>query len=89
MRKYKTLKVIGLCFISLQIVHYFNFDLNVFRTSLTTNHLGGGYNKGFTEGFNSGYNFSKIVFFNLYLFIGILLIIISNKKIKQLQSELQ
>lgn len=88
MRKYKTLKVIGLCFISLQIVHYFNFDLNVFRLSLTTNHLGSGYNKGFTEGFNSGYNFSRILFFNLYLIIGIILIIISNKKIKELHCEI-
>ena len=88
MRKYKIIQSIGWLFITLQFVKYFNFDLNIFRTSLSTNHLGNGFNKRFTEGFNNGYNFSRILFFNLYLFIGIILITLSNKKIKELQREL-
>lgn len=88
MRKYKIIQSIGWLFITLQFVKYFNFDLNIFRTSLSTNHLGNGFNKGFTEGFNNGYNFSRILFFNLYLFIGIILITLSNKKIKELQREI-
>jgi hypothetical protein len=88
MKKYKVLQSIGWLFITLQFVKYFSFDLNVFRTSISSNHLSNGFNKGFIEGFNNGYGFGKILFFNIHLFIGFILISISKKKLKELQSEI-
>lgn len=81
MKKYKLLQTIGWLFITIQFVKYFNFDLNTFRTSLSPTYI--------DNGFSNGYGFAKIVFFNIHLFVGIILITISNKKIKELQSEIQ
>ncbi len=75
MKKYKTLHTIGWVLITLQFVNYFNFDLNIIRTTLKSNQ------------FES--MFSNILLFNIKLFVGIILITISNKKIKELQSEIQ
>jgi hypothetical protein len=74
MRKYKILHTIGWLFITLQFVKYFNFDLNIIRTTVKSNQI---------EGL-----FSNFLLFNLRLFVGIILITISNKKIKELQSEI-
>ncbi len=74
MRKYKILHTIGWLFITLQFVKYFNFDLNIIRTTVKSNQI---------EGL-----FSNVLLFNLRLFVGIILITISNKKIKELQREI-
>jgi hypothetical protein len=74
MKKYKTLQSFGWVLITLQFVNYFNFDLNIIRTILKSNQ---------TEGL-----FSNVLLFNIKLFVGIILITISNKKIKELQREL-
>lgn len=74
MRKYKILHTIGWLFIILQFVKYFNFDLNIIRTTYKSNQV---------EAL-----FSGILIFNLKLFVGIILITISNKKIKELESEI-
>jgi hypothetical protein len=73
MKKYKTLQSFGWVLITLQFVNYFNFDLNIIRTILKSNQ---------TEGL-----FSNVLLFNIKLFVGIILITISNKKIKELQRE--
>ncbi len=75
MKKYKVLQSIGWLFITLQFVKYFSFDLNIIRTTVNSNHI---------EGL-----FSNVLLFNTKLFVGIILITISNKKIKELQSEIQ
>jgi len=74
MKKYKVLHTIGWMFITLQFVKYFSFDLNIIRTSVKSNQI---------EGL-----FSNVLLFNLRLFVGVLLITISNKKIKELQREI-
>ncbi len=74
MKKYKVLHTIGWMFITLQFVKYFNFDLNIIRTTVKSNQI---------EGL-----FSNVLLFNLRLFVGIILITISNKKIKELQREI-
>ena len=74
MKKYKILNTIGWLFITLQFVKYFSFDLNIIRTSVKSNQI---------EGL-----FSNVLLFNLRLFVGVLLITISNKKIKELQREI-
>ena len=74
MKKYKVLHTIGWLFITLQFVKYFSFDLNIIRTSVKSNQI---------EGL-----FSNVLLFNLRLFVGIILITISNKKIKELQREI-
>ncbi len=74
MKKYKVLQSIGWLFITLQFVKYFSFDLNIIRTTVNSNHI---------EGL-----FSNVLLFNTKLFVGIILITISNKKIKELQREI-
>jgi hypothetical protein len=74
MKKYKVLHKIGWLFITLQFVKYFSFDLNIIRTSVKSNQI---------EDL-----FSNFLLFNLRLFVGIILIIISKKKIKELQIEI-
>ena len=71
MKKYKVLQSIGWLFITLQFVKYFSFDLNIIRTTVNSNQI---------EGL-----FSNVLLFNTKLFVGIILITISNKKIKELQ----
>ncbi len=75
MKKYKVLQSIGWLFITLQFVKYFSFDLNIIRTTVNSNQI---------EGL-----FSNVLLFNVRLFVGIILITISNKKIKELQREIQ
>jgi hypothetical protein len=74
MKKYKVLQSIGWLFITLQFVKYFSFDLNIIRTTVNSNQI---------EGL-----FSNVLLFNTKLFVGIILIILSNKKIKELQREI-
>jgi hypothetical protein len=74
MKKYKTLNTIGWLLITFQFIDYFNFDLNIIKTTFKSNQL---------EGL-----FSNVLIFNLKLFVGIILITITNKKIKELQSEI-
>lgn len=74
MKKYKVLQSIGWLFITLQFVKYFSFDLNIIRTTVNSNQI---------EGL-----FSNVLLFNTKLFVGIILITISNKKIKELQREI-
>jgi hypothetical protein len=75
MKKYKILNTIGWLFITLQFVKYFSFDLNIIRTTMKSSQF---------EGL-----FSNVLLFNVRLLVGIILITISNKKIKELQSEIQ
>ena len=74
MKKYKVLQSIGWLFITLQFVKYFSFDLNIIRTTVNSNQIDG--------------LFSNVLLFNTKLFVGIILITISNKKIKELQREI-
>lgn len=74
MKKYKVLQSIGWLFITFQFVKYFSFDLNIIRTTVNSNQI---------EGL-----FSNVLLFNTKLFVGIILITISNKKIKELQREI-
>ena len=74
MKKYKVLQSIGWLFITLQFVKYFSFDLNIIRTTVNSKQI---------EGL-----FSNVLLFNVRLFVGIILITISNKKIKELQREI-
>ena len=74
MKKYKVLQSIGWLFITLQFVKYFSFDLNIIRTTVNSKQI---------EGL-----FSNVLLFNTKLFVGIILITISNKKIKELQREI-
>ena len=74
MKKYKVLQSIGWLFITLQFVKYFSFDLNIIRTTVNSNQIDG--------------LFSNVLLFNTKLFVGIILITITNKKIKELQREI-
>jgi hypothetical protein len=74
MKKYKVLQSIGWLFITLQFVKYFSFDLNIIRTTVNSKQI---------EGL-----FSNVLLFNTKLFVGIILITLSNKKIKELQREI-
>lgn len=74
MKKYKVLQSIGWLFITLQFVKYFSFDLNIIRTTVNSNQI--------------EVLFSNVLLFNTKLFVGIILITISNKKIKELQREI-
>jgi hypothetical protein len=73
MKKYKIIQTIGWLFITLQFAKYFGFDLNIIRKTLNSNQI------------QDGFDLGKVLMFNSKLFVGIILITISNKKIRELE----